>query len=254
MKQKCIVIVVILILVSIMSTLNPLDNTLATKLNSLEERLNNLERTRQPYQGDWITITSPVSRGTTTVIYAGDSLFDMSKIFQVGDKVKATMSTVDYFGYVVLVDPAFIEIRGNDLPTGTIDSFYYSRVSSPSGFPYLFEFTPSLSAGGSMSISGTPFGSYYITGNIVHVNYNILSVTLGGSASNVINVGMPVSANPLNSTSAQVVGIVNSGTAEVGYINSDTYPNTTALVYRLSYGNYTLGANTAILGWIQYPI
>lgn len=257
MKQKCIVIVVILILFNIMSTLNPLDNTLATKLNSLEERLNNLERTRQPYQGDWITITSPVSRGTTTVIYAGDYLFDMSKIFQVGDKVKATMSAVDYFGYVVLVDPTYIEIRGNDLPVGTIDNFYYSRVSSPSGFPYLFEFTPTLAGSGSMTVTaGDNYGYYYLIGNIMHVQYNIYPITLGGTASYHIRVGIPYPANnPTLNLGFQIVvggdgGVTNFGEVFFGGASYDY-----CLVLKPDGGDYTLGANSSrVQGIISYPI
>lgn len=109
---------------------------------------------------------------STTFTISGDKTGKYSK----GDKIKLTQTTVKYF-YITSVsysapNTTITIYAGNDytLANAAITSPYFSKISSPNGFPTYFNFTPT----GVVGFSGSPTaqGYFFLNGCFLTIAYH----------------------------------------------------------------------------------
>ncbi len=163
----------------------------------------------------WINVSE-------TWTYASSTSFtisgDKTTTYSIGDKLKLTNSSLKYF-YVIGVSygapNTTLTITGGtsySLANAAITSTYYSKYSSPNGFPGYFTFTPASIFG--FSGSPTASGIFSISGNNVTFSFNVdgtsnattagftipFSVrTLGGS-NYLQNIGLAINNGSILST------------------------------------------------------
>ena len=91
-----------------------------------------------------------------------------------GDKIKLTQTTVKYFYVVGVADTVLTVTGGSDytVADAAITLNYYSHVSSPIGFPKVFNYTPSFNL--TTLGNGTITGQFYIDNNEIHVSASFL--------------------------------------------------------------------------------
>jgi len=91
-----------------------------------------------------------------------------------GDKIKLTQTTVKYFYVVGVADTVLTVTGGSDytVANAAITLNYYSHVSSPIGFPKVFNFTPTFIF--TTLGNGTLTGQFYIDNNEIHVSASFL--------------------------------------------------------------------------------
>lgn len=97
--------------------------------------------------GDWIAIPGTLTYASATI---ATSSTDLSSYLSVGDKVKYTNTTAKY-GYITAISTtegiSTLTINGGSdyvLESAAISGAYFSRDSSPRGFPQWFNWTPTL--------------------------------------------------------------------------------------------------------------
>lgn len=156
-----------------MGNMNPIDNRLAELLKDYDNRLNAIERSRQPYLGDWIQLNEATYIGDNNIrnkINVVDT--DPRDFLNIGDKIRLKVSPSIYYDYRIVVylteDSIFVD---SHFPlNSTITEIFYSKLPGPNGF------------------SGTILGEYPI-------NYTTAGVTDGNSEFNFFMVGNRVFAN-----------------------------------------------------------
>lgn len=135
-----------------------------------------------------------ISPGETWT-YASATTFtisgDKTSKYSVGDKIKLTQTTPKYF-YIIGVsysapNTTITVCAGNvySLANAAITSPYYSKVSTPNGFPGYFTFTPTNVVG----FSGTPtiLAFFSLNGRFINIGYSFT----GTSNSQYISVDVP---------------------------------------------------------------
>lgn len=134
-----------------------------------------------------------------TWTYASATTFtisgDYSAIFALGDKIKLTQTTVKYF-YIVGVafssGTTTITITGgNDytLANATISANYFSKATSPNGFPQWFTWTPTLT--GFSAQPGTVTALFQIIGDTCRLQ--MTQITAGTSNATTVTItNLPV--------------------------------------------------------------
>jgi len=115
--------------------------------------------------------------------------------YQKGDRIKWTQTTVKY-GVIVAVADTTLTIAVNTdytVADAAISAISYSHQANPIGFPHYFNFSTTISGGGSMTISSpsTILARYSITGNTCNFIFS-LEFTTGGSASTDLLTTLPV--------------------------------------------------------------
>jgi len=178
-----------------MSTPNPVNNELAEWMNGLDQRLKDLERARQPYQGDWVDLDNTAFSGGGTVgnrIAVDTNTYDIDDIFAVGDGIrykKSGDSSYNY-NYIVFKSSPYIYIGSGLSATGgsdqQFDDFGFSKPLGPIGFPvsFLGDFPMvfTLPASG-LTDNGSQF-YYSMIGSRVY-GVLILDITLTGTPAEV---------------------------------------------------------------------
>ena len=162
--------------------------------------------------------------------------------YSVGDKIKLTQTTVKYFYVVGVADTVLTITGGTDytLANAAITDNYYSKATSPVGFPGWFAYTPSLSANGSMTYTSTTvnLARFKMDGNMVTLVVNHTG-TVGGTPNTTISATLPV--NCKNDYTYCANNIFNNGANAVGY--SGVATSNQSLNSRIANGgNWTAGA------------
>ena len=206
------------------------------------------------------TLTSPVFTGTVdgwisadaSWTYASASTITVpsgaASLYQKGDKIKWTQTTVKY-GVIVEVADTLLTIAVNTdytVANAVITDNYYSHNENPLGFPARFTFTPNFTG-----FSSVPTGAcqYSVNGGIVSVWIN--ADTSG--ASNATTFGFTV---PIASTSAAYfVGVVFDNGAWTNNPGRGSISGTTASIGTSGAGGaWTGSGNKMWLGQFSYPI
>ncbi|HEY3312027.1 MAG TPA: hypothetical protein VGK00_10340 [Anaerolineales bacterium] len=131
--------------------------------------------------GAWSFATS-----TTITVPAG-----AASIYSVGDKIKWWQGSQKY-AYIVGVANTLLTVRGDAVVAGAITLNYYSKHSSPVGFPHWFAWVPDLTLG-LATLPGYAYARYSIVGRTCTIVLNVDNVTIGGAAGS-IKVSLPVPA------------------------------------------------------------
>jgi len=95
-----------------------------------------------PATGTWTYASA-----TTITVPSG-----AAAIYSVGDKIKLTANSVVLYAYIVTVADTLLTVAGNALTNHTFSGCYYSKASSPLGFPQWFDLT-----GPTWTTTGTAF-------------------------------------------------------------------------------------------------
>jgi hypothetical protein len=136
-----------------------------------------------------------------------------ASIYQVGDKIMLTQTTVKYFYIVAVADTLLTVTGGTDytLANAAITANYYSHASSPVGFPTWFNYTPTLTwtAGTAPTNPTGNINQFCINGRTVTINIMQSGYTAGATVTKV-TITMPVT--PVTNASAN--GIINTGSSQ----------------------------------------
>jgi hypothetical protein len=207
----------------------------------------------------WIAATGTWTYASATTITVPSGA---AALYQKGDRIKLTQTTAKYFVIVTVADTLLTVTGGTDytVANATITSPYYSHQVNPIGFPTWFNWTPTFSCSGSMTISAGSIGlsKFSLTGTTCTVAINYAAFTLGGSADLSIYFTLPISSvrsasNTANNANA--IPIVDGATGKIGQITiKDTTPGS-AMIRNTNTSNWTLGStNSFILGTLIYEI
>ena len=201
---------------------------------------------------------------TGTWTYASASTITVpsgaASIYQKGDRIKLTQTTAKYFVIVTVADTLLTVTGGTDytVANAAITSPYYSHQINPVGYPTWFDWTPSWSCSGSMSISAGTVSrkQFKVDGASCTIAVNYSAFTLGGSAATSILFTLPVnfadSVSEFNSNT-NACPIVDGGTSKIGKVNCNS--TTQALVQNTNVSNWTLGTtNSYIMAMLTYEI
>jgi len=170
---------------------------LMRKIGELEGKIEAL-RTIQT-GGQWIPARIPVYVSTTSVRFVG---INLTSVFPVGTKIKCTQTTVKYF-YVIAAaysggDTTLTLTGGSDytVANAAITEFHYSHAAVADGFPSYFNWTPSFSGSGSMTISSLSLtiATFTLNGSLLNTTLRA-TFTTGGTASNSVIFNLPLPAS-----------------------------------------------------------
>ncbi|MDH4127310.1 MAG: LamG domain-containing protein [Spirochaetota bacterium] len=137
------------------------------------------------------------------------------------------------------------------IPDDTM-TWSYSRIEIPEGFPDLFNFTPVVTASGSMTFTITSIitRKFKITGKTLKMFVRIYGTT-GGTASNTIIIEIPVAI------SSDMAGLSNSCMIDdAAGFTGFLWHNTGLLLYARKYteANFGLGTNRRLTFQYEYGI
>jgi len=111
-------------------------------------------------------------------------------IYSIGDKIKLTQTTDKYFYVVDVADTTLTVTGGSDYTVAdeAITANYYSKQTSPVGFPDWFDFSPgrAVSGGTAPTYTTTDENRFRIDGRTVTVRFSWRNLT-GGTAGNGTN-------------------------------------------------------------------
>jgi hypothetical protein len=118
--------------------------------------------------------------------------------YPVGTRLKYTQTTEKFatvYSSTYSSPNTTITVAENDdytIANATITSPYYSYIPKPVGYPFYFDFTPTLTGDGSMSYSSTTVYTAYfsIVGSLVHIYISVVG-TIGGTLDNKVYASIP---------------------------------------------------------------
>ena len=162
--------------------------------------------------------------------------------YSVGDKIRFQNndSGTYLYAYVTAVAATTLTVIGDTVPNATLTDNYYSKQTSPVGFPQWFSWTPTLAANGSMTYTSTSitYARFSIIGRVVKFMLAVYGTT-GGSASTGLTFTLPA-------TPAKVIyiaGVIQDTASTVGYASSAAAVMT---VNKVDNSNWGLGASRYI--------
>jgi hypothetical protein len=88
-------------------------------------------------------------------------------IYDVGDKIRYKEGGAYKYAYIITVADTLLTIAGNTFAGGAITDNYYSKASSPNGFPQWFAYTPT----GISATNSTKTGRFMIVGRLCTVQF-----------------------------------------------------------------------------------
>lgn len=148
-----------------------------------------------------ITDTWAYASATTITVPSG-----AASLYQKGDKLRLTQTTVKYFYIVGVADTVLTVTGGSDytVANAAITDIAISRASDPFGFPGYFSFTPvftNLTVG-----SATNIGRFTLSGLRVH-GFTKIAFAADTSISGGVSIGMPLTVDS-NYDGLSVIGTV----------------------------------------------
>lgn len=142
-------------------------------------------------------------------------------IYSVGDKIKITQNTVKYFYVTAVADTTLTVTGGTDytVDNAAITSPYYSKATSPVGFPTYFNFNPSRAVSGGTAPTYTYHDRniFWMNGRTVHgqIIWRNLSGGTAGNGANPLTFTPPVTMSSTKYNSSFAV-FGNGNCYEVG--------------------------------------
>lgn len=121
---------------------------------------------------------------------------DATLKYSIGDKVRFQNndSGTYLYAYIVTVAATLLTVIGDAVPNAVLTDNYFSKASTPLGFPQKFSWTPSWT---SLTVVGTPTytGFYTIIGNVLKFVSTVTATTSTACTVGVTNINnLPVSA------------------------------------------------------------
>ena len=198
----------------------------------------------------WLLLAASGTRVSNTSFTVSGDVTDQ---IAVGDKLKITDTTTKYL-YVTAAtyeapNTTITVTGGTDyVVDGNPTNIYYSKATSPVGFPTWFNYTTSITPGGSMTYSSvTQVARFMMQGSSVTLNIYATG-TIGGTPDNDITFTIPVTANatlPQQSFAARLND--NAADAGVCWIANSVSPDYLT-VRRYDAAAYTAGTVSFTIG------
>jgi hypothetical protein len=168
-----------------------------------------------------------------------------SSILSVGDKLKYEASGSTIYQYVTSAASALVVVTGGtdySVPNAAITNNYYSKQSSPLGFPQWFNYTPTYSAVSPMTYTSasTTVAKFSLIGKVMHVRVSATGTT-GGTAAVTIFFTLPIA---VLDTQQPPLATVVDGTLMGGLTYLDD--TSTVGVRKYDVSNFGLGAGKII--------
>lgn len=160
--------------------------------------------------GGWKTVYDAWAYASATTITVPTGA---AAIYSVGDKIKLTQTTVKYFYVTAVADTVLTVTGGSDytVANAAITLPYYSKASSPVGFPQWFTYTPIASPQTGSITTQTVTGLFMINGKSMKVLVTD-NVTDKGTWSNQLFISLPCAIKTTGITSQGAAGYCNAGT------------------------------------------
>ena len=173
---------------------------LAENLKDIFSRLSAIEKTRQPYQGDWLDMSNAMERdGVDDLVKFTNEDLLVENFFSLGDKVRWKQSGDGSYsyGFVTRVDTDNNRLEINGGNTYTLDGdpedgFSRGLVVNPLGHPGFLSFDPNITGTGDATfVSGDDTSLYTMTGGIVTLFFKLV---LGNFSGVTVPDGFVISA------------------------------------------------------------
>lgn len=201
------------------------DQTLATEINELKRNVNSLSSARQPYQGDWFEFTEEMVYTSSSEMTISNTEVDLQNVFAVGDPIRYKQGGGFKYGYVAKNTGTVLTVRsGSDytISNAPITDVAKGLRLNASGFPVVFEFDPDFSAAPGTYSQSNPslneFGSFYMVGPIVYLEFASSFFSILTSPSVVLLSNLPVTASTTkNGTNWTLLACEDSAVSYVGF-------------------------------------
>lgn len=190
-----------------------------------------------------------------TLTYASATTFTCSATLaanlSTGDKIKLTQTTVKYF-YVTGVSGTTVTVTGGTdytLANAAITLPFYSKITSPTGFPQWFAYTPTITAA-SGSFTSVSASSRFQLINKTLISQGSIVITTNGTAASAIFMTIPVTAQSSNRMAGCGRGNVVSGIMQQIHIPGDA----TKAQISTATGTYGGASGETIIFEITYEV
>lgn len=174
-----------------------------------------------------------------------------ASIYQKGDRIKWTQTTVKY-GVIVAVADTLLTIAVNTdytVANAAISANYFSHQANPLGYPHWFNFSPTW---GGFSVSpSNGFIRYNIVGSMC--TYIIMPATGGTSNATSLTITAPVAAAKSHYSAAWISGTDNAVNLTTPCHIETIATSATLSAYKTFYqGAWTGSGSKSIYGSISY--
>lgn len=145
----------------------------------------------------WIAVSDSWAYASATTITVPT---DATTKYSVGDKIKIVQSGSTKYFYITVVTSTVITVNGGSdytVANSAISGIYYSKATTPLGFPQWFTYTPTYT-NFSLGNGTVNYSTFTMIGKTVHFK---LKITLGNtsSVSGLISILTPTSVTPTTS-------------------------------------------------------
>lgn len=161
-----------------------------------------------------------------TLTYASSTTFTCSATLaanlSTGDKLKLSQTTVKYF-YVVSVSGTTVTVTGGTdytLANAAITLPFYSKDTSPTGFPEYFAYTPTITSASGSFTSVSASSRFKLIGKTL-VSQGSIVITTNGTAASAIFMTIPLTSQSANRMAGCGRGNVVSGIMQQIHIPAD---------------------------------
>jgi hypothetical protein len=138
---------------------------------------------------------------------------DATTKYSVGDKIKLVQTTTKYF-YITAVTATVLTLNGGSdytVANAAISSIYYSKVTTPLGFPQVFNWTPTFT-----NVSGGTIGyaKFHMIGKMIFFRMKYTLAGAGISGEVIFSTPVTMSSDYTSETPiAGSAGFVDAGAA-----------------------------------------
>lgn len=203
--------------------------------------------------GGWTPVTGSWAYASASTITIPS---DGTLTYQKGMKIRFKQGGGYKYAAVNAITSTLITIVVNTnytVANSAITDIAYSYTESPFGWPDWFDWAPTPTASGSMTLSGITFDfcKYHISGKMVTISGQF-KATLGGTASNRIYIPLPINAANAASAGNPMYANVYDSTA-MGAMSWIISTNN-ILVAKYNDANFNLGASKYVTFGGSYPM
>lgn len=203
--------------------MNPSDIDFAKFIADISNRLGALEKTPQPFLGDWLEILNPIEVVSGKVCQFVDTELDPRNFFSLGDKIRWKEDDGEFkYGYIFEISETTFNLINDDYLngiTGTITQFSRGIASKPIGHPIRFH-NQSLQSNGDFTVA---IGS--VTAGKIGVDW-----WMDGAVINIIGTNLGTGNQAITTSGASTFNItmrmpwfkLNNNPESSGYVNYST--------------------------------
>lgn len=232
------------------------DTRLINRIANLEKRLNEYTSSSQPPTSDWsiCPVRFEYTSSTRMTALSGDP----SQFIQIGDKIRYKQGGGFKYGYVYKATSTYIDIAsGSDysIANAPITDVGISAVSTPDGFPGVFNYDANYRVSGGGSLTGTEESIFSVQGNIVRVELNATFMTFASAGQAWLDLPIPAEVGDVQPV---FIGQAFQGVGAGNVFLTNTFiemnPSYDAIIYRYEGSTdnaTTFGTGAGRWSWTQ---